>query len=248
MLYHAGSEGFAWFGPGHLVSLVLSFALVAILVMRYLRLPSDAQLRPSPLRQAQLLAMAGGSVAVIGAKCASYVALGLFEPLFWPLHVCNLCEFAALGYALAPRSAVGCRLADLLFCWGITGCAGALVLPGWSYYCPAASLASVCGFVEHALVLACALCIVVGGDYQPEPRRGWFVLLATVACGGLFRVANPIWGTNFFFVTNPAAVGGPFLWMLASFGDPGFLVPYLALAVASWCGLYACWRLSRGRI
>ena len=241
VLYHGHATGFAQFGAGHLVSLTLSAVLVAVLITRYLRLSATPG-GLSPARRRLLLAMSGTAMGVLLAKDLWYLALGMFEPLFWPLHICNLCELIALGHALSPSSRMGMHLADLLFCWGITGSLGALLFPGWSYYCPAWSLASICGFIEHALVLACALCLLAGGDYEPRPRRVWFVLATTVVCGAVFRVVNPLLGTNFFFVTNPAAAGGPGPWLLATLGDPGFLVGYLLMVVALWAATYLAWR------
>lgn len=241
-LYHARAQGFAHFGLGHLVCLALALMFVVYATASYRHLPHEGADSPRGARLRMLRLLAGASVALITSKCLSYLALGLFEPLFWPLHVCNLCEFVALGYALAPRSPAGRRLGDLLFCWGLTGCLAALLLPGWSWYCPVWSFASISGFAEHALVLACACCVLVGGDYVPRPRRLWFVLLVTVVCGAVFRLLNPLLGTNFFFVTNPAAVGGPGPWLLATFGDPGFLVAYLLLTTGMWVVLYTLYR------
>lgn len=245
VLFHGHAQGFALFGMGHLVSLAASAFIIAFALRTYLSLTTNLDEAPSGQRRLALCAMSGTAVLIICGKCLSYAALGILEPLFWPLHVCNLSEFVALGYTLGPQSRMGRRLADLLFCWGISGCAAALLFPGWHGYCPVWSLASLCGFVEHALVLACALCPLVGGDYSPQPRRVWFVVLVTVACGALFRAVNPLLGTNFFFVTNPAAAGGPGPWLLATFGDPGFLLPYLMLAMGLWAAQYAVWCVAR---
>ena len=242
VLYHQGSCGFALFGASHLVLLALSLALAAAVVWRYRRLPAGRGGLPSPERRRVLLLAAGTACAILAAKDLSYVALDLFEPLFWPLHICNLCETAALVNALRPHSYVGSRMADLLFCWGPVACLAALVFPGWSPYCPAWSLASLCGFAEHALVLGCALCLVLGHDFRPHLRRTWFVLTATVAYGLAFRLANPLLGTNFFFVTNPAAAGPPGAWLVHTFGDPGFLAAYLLAAVGFWAATYGIWR------
>lgn len=245
VLFHEHAQGFALFGMGHLVSLAVSALIIAFALRTYLSLPKSLDEGLSGQRRLALCAMSGTAVLIICGKCLSYAALGILEPLFWPLHICNLSEFVALGYALSPQSRTGKRLADLLFCWGISGCAAALLFPGWHGYCPAWSLASLCGFVEHALVLACALCSLVGGDYEPQPRRAWFVALVTVVCGAIFRVANPLLNTNFFFVTNPAGAGGPGPWLLATFGDPWFLLPYLVLAIGLWTTQFAVWRVAR---
>lgn len=242
VLYHMRAPGFELFGPGHLLSLTLSLALIAITLTCYLRQPTHSS-QGSITRHRILVTAAAIPVAIVAAKCATYLALGMFEPLFWPLHICNLSEFIALGCALAPAGRLRTRLGDLLFCWGSIGCLGALIFPGWSWYCPALTLASLCGFVEHALVLACLLCLPVEGDYQPEPRRVWFVLAVTVTCAAIARAANPLLGTNFFFVTNPAGAGGPFPWLVATFGDPGFLPAYLLCALALWGLAYVVFRL-----
>ena len=239
--YHHWEGGFALFGAEHLACLAAAAALVAALLRRYRHLDARRRL-------VQLRAMAGTAVGLVVSKDLVYVALGLFEPLFWPLHICNLCEFVALAYAVAPHSAFGRRMGDVLFCWGITGGLGALLFPGWSYYTPAFCYASVCGFAEHALILSCALCPLSGGDYAPRPRRVWFVVLVSAALGLLFRQVNPLWGTNFFFVTDPVSEGGPFPWLVATFGDEGFLVAYLVGATGTWSACYAVWALAtRGR-
>lgn len=243
MLYHARALGFEFFGADHLLCLGASAVLVVVVLAIYLRIPERPDGAVGGSRLTMLRIVSSIPVALVLAKSITYLALGQFEPLFWPLHVCNLCEFVGWGYALAPNTRTGSRCADLLFCWGLTGCPSALVFPGWAWYCPAFCFASICGFIEHALVFACALCVVVGRAYVPEPRRVWFVLLVTVVCGIFFRLVNPLLGTNFFFVTNPVGAGGPFPWMVATFGDPGFLLAYLALAVCSWCALYGICRL-----
>lgn len=239
--YHEGGRGFAIFGPEHLTCLAACAGLVATLLWRYRRGGGSRE------RLAQERAMAGTAVGLVVSKDLVYVAQGLFEPLFWPLHICNLCEFVALAYAVAPRSAVGGRMGDLLFCWGLTGGLGALLFPGWSYYTPAFAYASLCGFAEHALIFACALCPLTTGDLVPRPRRMWFPLVASVACGALFLWLNPLLGTNFFFVTNPASAGAPLAALVGALGHAGFLVAYLAGAVGSWAASYGIWWLARGR-
>lgn len=243
VLLREGHAGFAFFDLDHLVLIALCLALAVVIVLRYIRLPAGDGTGPSPSRRRVLLAASGTAFAILFAKDASYVALDIMEPLFWPLHICNFCEYIALVYALWPRTCVGRCAADILFCWGTTGCAAALFLPAWGPYCPARSLASLCGFVEHSLVLGCALCLVLGGDYVPRPRRIWVVIAASVVCGLVFRVLNPILGTNFFFVTDPSTMGAPGTWILQTFGDPGFLVAYLFVACCLWALVYGIWCL-----
>ncbi|MDO4797665.1 MAG: YwaF family protein [Coriobacteriales bacterium] len=243
VLFREWHDGLSFFDLDHLVLIALCLALAAAIVLRYLSLPAGDGSGPSPSRRRMLLAASGTALAILLSKDASYVVLGIMEPLFLPLHICNFCIYAAFVYALWPGTCVGRCAADILFCWGTTGCAAALFLPAWGPYCPAWSLASLCGFAEHALALGCALCLVLGGDYMPRPRRIWVVIAASVACGLAFRALNPILGTNFFFVTDPSSMSAPGTWLLQTFGDPGFLVAYLLAACCSWALVFGIWSL-----
>ena len=243
VLLRQGGPGFTIFGIDHLVLIVLSLAISFGIALWYRHLPAGDVGSPSRKRRALLLGASGTALAILLLKDVSYVLLGIFEPLFWPLHICNFCEYAAFVYALRPSSRWGSRAAQLLFCWGTVGLSAALFLPGWSPYCPAWSLASLCGFAEHALGFGCALCLLVGDDYRPRPRNAWFVLAASVVGGMSFRFLNPLLGTNFFFVTNPATVGPPGAMLIDLFGDPGFLWVYLLLAFCLWAMLYGIWRM-----
>ena len=233
--YYDGGEGFALFGAEHFVALACCAALIAALAVRYRRLDEAA-------RATQLRIMAGMACALLIAKDISYVALGLFTPEFWPLHICNFCEYLAVVAAFACATRVGRAARGTLICWASLGCTGALLFPGWSYYTPALTWANISGFVEHALVLGYVICMAAAHEPGPSLHDVRNSALAALALGALARRVNPLLGTNFFFVTRPASVGGPFVWLADTFGSPGFLVPYLAFACAFWLALSLAWR------
>ena len=233
--YYGGGAGFALFGAEHLIALAACVALMAVLTLRY-RKASDED------RVWQLRLMAVTAVALLVTKDVTYIALGLFDPLFWPLHICNFCEYLALAVAFTHATRAGHTWWGLLFCWATLGCTGALLFPGWSYYTPALTWANVSGFAEHALALTCALCPLAAREETPRLVDVRNSALAALAFGALARRINPLLGTNFFFVTRPEVVGGPFPWAVETFGDPGFLVAYLAFACAFWLALHLAWR------
>lgn len=235
------SGGFETLGPAHLLVVACCAVAVVLLVRRYRRLPAGL-VGASPRRR-QLVAMAVIPPVLLLSRALTLIAAGQFWAIFWPLHICNICEYLCVVLAIHPHGRFGQGLGNLLFCWGIVGGVGAIVLPGWSWYCPLFCWASLCGFAGHALMLASVLCVVVGRDVRPSVRWIWLPIAAGVAGGALFSLVNPVWGTNFFFVTDPAAAGAPFAWGLATFGDPGFLAAYLAIVTAIWLCLYLAAKL-----
>ena len=232
--YYAGSEGFALFGPEHLAALAACVALITALCVVY-RSASDED------RRLQQRIMAGTAMGLLVAKDLCYLALGLFTPEFLPLHICNFCEYLAFVTAFAAETRVGHTARGVLICWASLGCTGALLFPGWSYYTPALTWANVSGFAEHALVLGCVVCMAAAREPGPSLRDVSNSTLVALALGALARRVNPLLGTNFFFVTRPASVGGPFPWAIATFGEVGFLVAYLAVSCIFWFVLHLAW-------
>ncbi|MBO4365382.1 MAG: YwaF family protein [Eggerthellaceae bacterium] len=235
-----GTDRFSQFGAGHLLMVATCLVVALLLARRYQHLPWGLE-NGSPRRR-QLLWMACIALGLLAIRDAFMATRGLMEPVFWPLHICNFCEYLMLAYALYPHGKVGLRLGDLLFCWAFPGSIGALLFPGWRY-CPLLSFASLGGFAEHTLLLAFALCMLSGNGYRPNWRRFWLPAIIAAAGGIAFRIINPMWNTNFFFVTNPESSGPPFVWAESIFGDPGYLVFYLMAAIAIWLAAYEIWNL-----
>ena len=237
-------DGFSTFGPQHLAVIAACLVVFLVLVRRYRRLPAGLALG-SPRRR-MLLTTSIVPLVLLASRDVVLAATGLLSPIFWPLHICNFCEYMALLYALTCDSRVGEPMGEVLFAWGATGGLSALLFPGWSY-CPILSYASLGGFAEHTLLLVSAWAPVVGGDFEPDVRRSWLPAVVALAAGALFRITNPIFDTNFFFVTQPLS-GTPFELFADLFGNPGFLVPYALCAYGVWLLWYAlARRIRRGR-
>ena len=239
-LWYVAGEGFALFGPEHLVALVACAALIAALSVAY-RMASNNG------RKLQQRIMAGTAIGLLAMKDLSYVALGLFVPLFWPLHICNFCEYLAVVAAFWPGTRVGRAARGVLICWAALGCTGALLFPGWSYYTPALTWANISSFAEHALVLGCVVCMAAAREEGPSLTDVGASALAAVVFGALARLINPLLGTNFLFVTKPSTAGGPFVWLEQTFPNPWYLAAYLGIACAFWLALSLAWQIRSQR-
>lgn len=226
-LFLAHPDGVVAFSAVHLVTIAICALVIVCIVRAYVRLPHD--FTPGSPRRRFLVVCSLIPVALLASRDIAMCAAGMMVPIFWPLHICNFCEYLAVAYALTGSEAVG----DVFYPWAMVGGIGALLFPSWMPYTPALTYASLGGFAEHALIVALALAIVIGGDFRPALRRLWRPTLAAVLAGGVFLLVNPLFNTNFFFVREPLA-GTPFELLANVFGAPGFLVPYLLADVILW--------------
>ncbi len=232
-----GGPGFALFGAEHLSWLAVCLAIVAAVLLAWRRLPGGEG--PASPRRRMVLALSLVPVALLASDDLLMVATGTFSAPWWPLHFCNLAEYLCVAHALRP-----CRpTRELLLTLGLPGGCTALLFPGWSY-CPALSWPAICGFLEHALVLALSLLAV--SDPRTSPRWQDLAISCAVvgACVALFRWLNPILGTDFGFV-NGAAANSPLEAWQAQWGSPGYLVPYALAFVAVAICLHAAVALQR---
>lgn len=229
------TRGFAMFGPEHLAWLAACVVLIALLTWRYVRLARGDGRRALWM----LRGMAAVVIALLASEDALMIAASMFWPAWWPLHLCNFAEFFCVGYAIRPNRA--CR--ELLLTVGLTGSPCALLFPGWSY-CPAYTWPVICGFVEHSLIFALSLCAL--SDWRCLPRwRDLGISLAFLAVYVIFfRWFNVALGANFGFVTRPAE-GSPMVAWEQALGNPGYLVPYLALFVGGMVLFHAVVELQR---
>lgn len=222
--------GFSLFGPEHIAWLIYAAALVIVLIVIYRRLPEGIEL--GSRRRTAMLVVAGVPLVLLVSQDVLMARAGVFSAAWWPLHSCNVCEYLALVYAIRPNRFCG----EVLFTLGTVGAIAALLFPGWTY-CPPLTWPVVCGFTEHALIMAFILMIVVGGDFRPHLRDIWMTILFTAAYAFFAYWFNTAFGTNFMFVNTPSE-GSPLVLWEQMFGYPGYLVPYAALVLVIWVDLH----------
>lgn len=241
-------DGRAWalLGPEHLSWLAACMLACIVLTRVYRRLPAGVS--PRSARHRMQVGVSAVPLLLLASLDAAMIATSSFTPPFWPLHSCNLCELLCLVYALLPggRTArLRAFIGEVLFTLGLSGAAFALLFPGW-YYCDAWSWPSLCGFVEHALIVSFVVMLLAGGDLRPRRRDLPRGVAFALTCAALARALNARLGTNFFFVSVPME-GSPLTLFARLLGDPGYLVPYVACLIALWWGMHHWWELLQGR-
>lgn len=215
--------GFVIFGPEHLAWICFAVILVFAVIRGYGRLPGGTE--RGSRRRKMMLVVAVIPLILLVSQDAIMASAGVFGVQWWPLHSCNVCEYLALLYALRPNRPTG----EILLTLGTAGAACAILFPGWTY-CPPLTFPVVCGFVEHALIMAFILMLVLGGDFRPRFSELWESVAFTSAlafAAYLFDKAND---TNFLFVNTPAE-GSPLVGWYQAFGSPGYIIPYAAVAL-----------------
>ena len=219
------------FGTEHLTwlafCLLAGFALVAM----------HRKLAGRPEEQRRLeLAVAFAPFIFLGVHTSSMLAWGAFNTNCLPLHICNLCEVLALTFAISRRKGIG----TVLYGVGTVGSLAALLFPGWST-AAAWSLPSLCGFMEHMLVLAFIVMKLRDGSIRPNIRQIWQPLAFTgIYTAGIYPF-NKLAGTNFAFV-NWAPYGTPLLGWEQRLGNPGYIGVYLTVFVLLELALFLPWR------
>lgn len=232
-----GGYGFVLFGPAHLAWLGTCAVLVVVLVRCYCTLPPGTA--GSTPRRRMMLAVAALPLLLLASDDAIMIAGEAFPAPWWPLHICNVCEYLCLAYAFKPHGAFARFAGEILFCLGITGALAALLFCNWAY-CPPLTWPSVCGFLEHALILAFVFMLLFGGDLAPRTGDLWKAA-AFVACyATIMHPLNAALGTNFGFINQPAN-GSPLVAMAATCGNPGYLAPYALLVMAVCLVMHAVW-------
>lgn len=224
-------DGLALLGPVHLLWLLFCGLLIWGLVSLYRRLPAPSQWKGSARRRL-LVGVAVVPLVLLASQQVSLIASGTYNATWLPLHACNVSEFLALAFALTLNVWCG----ELLFTLGVVGAVFALLFPGWAW-CPALSWVAICGFLEHALTLALVLMALVGGELRPDVKRWPRVVAIGLAMAGVAWLVDKATGACFFYV-NGGTSGNPLAVLVDIFGDPGYLVVYLAGIAAIWRGEY----------
>ena len=237
-LWLGRDAGFALFSTAHQVWVALSLLLVLYLASGYWRLARMRGEAAERTRRRVAISCAVVPLALMGFHSLLMARAGAFTVEWWPLHLCNVCELLALLHALRQDEFSGVVLVGL----GVPASLLALFFPGWTV-APAWSLPSVCGFVEHALVLASAMFVIVGGAIRPQRDHVLRPLLFVAAYTVMIYPFNQRFGTNFAFVAWPLDFGPLALWA-QMYGNPGYLVPYaVAFSLIVW-GVMSLWRLA----
>lgn len=212
--------GFKLYGPEHLIWLAVVAAMIFAMVRIYQKLGKVGRRRYAKGIACYLLA-----TEVI--RDALIFALGGWEWSYIPLHPCSFTMFIIAVWAFKPNRFCG----NLLYGFGIVGAACALLFCNWTSQ-PPLQFQSVHSFVFHGVLVAFVLMTVICGDIRPDGRGIIDNLVFLIPVASVATVFNMILPDCNFFFTNGGSEGSPLEILVKLFGEPWWLLSYLALAAA----------------
>ena len=231
----APGDGFALFGPTHLIILTVLAVFIACMCAAYIRL--------EPRKRRVMLMVT--ALIVFALELAKQLTFPLIQGHYWvyqlPLHLCGLNIFLELIYAFFPNKTTG----EILYALGLPGAVAALLFANWSMY-PILNFYCLQSFIIHAFLIAFILMPLVSGELRPQAKNLWRVAAFLLVVVPLIYQINKRLGTNFFFV-NAGSEGSPLEFFVNVFGNPGFLVPYAGLIIVAWFFMYLPWVLANRR-
>lgn len=227
--------GFPLFGTYHLIYIAYAAMLVTVLTIVYRRLSPDTSWG-SP-RRIMLIVVSSTIILLKLSEISIEIYRGTYNVYWWPLHPCNICGVLCLLYALRPNKPTG----EILYALGLPGSMAGILFADWIKVSMPWNWFCLCGFTEHALLIAFPLMLLLSHDFRPSMRRIWQPIVFVLACAPFIYIFNLHFGTNYWFINTPSP-GSPLVLFADLCGDPGYLIPYAILVFGSWTLMYLPWR------
>jgi len=222
---------FVLFGPAHLTTLFLTFALPAFLAWRVRRPGGERWGRPIAWTFAAVLVL--NQVALL--VWALMADIQLKDNL--PLHLCDVATVTCAA-ALVWRH----RLSyELTYFWGLTGTVQALITPDLEAGFPSPEFFAF--EIAHAGLVAAVLFLTLGLNMRPYPRSILRAFLWLQVYAVATAVLNHLLDTNYGYLRHKPATPslldylGPwpiYIGSLEALALVLFLLSYLPFAVADW--------------
>lgn len=210
--------GFKLYGAAHLIWLAIVVAEIIVMVRIYQKLGMVG-------RRRYVKGIALYLLATEVIRDGLIIALGGWEWSYLPLHPCSFTMFIIAAWAFKPNRFCG----NLLYGFGIVGAACALLFCNWTAQ-PPIQFQTIHSFVFHGILVAFILMTVMCGDIRPDGRgilHNIVFLVPVAAFASIFNFSLP--DCNFFF-TNGGSEGSPLEIFVKLFGEPWWLLAYVALA------------------
>jgi len=225
------SPRFVLFGPAHLTTLFLTFALPAFLAWLVRRPGGERWGRPIAWTFAAVLVL-NQAALLIWALVAD---VQLKDNL--PLHLCDVATFTCAA-ALVWHHHLSY---ELTYFWGLTGTLQAVLTPDLDVGFP--SPAFFAFEIAHAGLIAAVLFLTLGLGLRPYPRSLLRAFLWLQVYAVVTAVLNYVLDTNYGYLRHKPATAslldylGPwpvYIVSLEALALVLFLLSYLPFAVADW--------------
>jgi hypothetical integral membrane protein (TIGR02206 family) len=202
-------------GPGHLLALALTVALVAVLVP-LVRLRPGGWVGPASWVLALVLVANEIAYEVVqwqGGLGEAWVAHRWTVGFSLPLYLCDVTAFIGAA-ALVTRRRL---LVELTWFWAIAGSLQGLITPDHPIYFPSYDWLEF--YTDHIGVILAAFWLVIGLGLHPRPRAVLRVIAITVAFLALVAVVDVLTGVDYDYLHSQHPPGllallGPWPWYL----------------------------------
>jgi hypothetical integral membrane protein (TIGR02206 family) len=221
-------------GPGHVLALAVTVAVVAGLVPLVRLRPGRWVTVASWVLAFLLIAneIAFEIVQWQGGLGETYVAHTWTVGFSLPLYVCDVAAFVG-GVALVTRRPI---LVEITWFWGLAGTIQGLLTPDHPIFFPSYDWLEF--YTDHIGVILAASWLVIGLGLHPRPRAAFRVIAITVVFFVLVGVVNLATGGDYDYLHTQHPPGllaplGPWPWYLV--GATGVaLVSILILDLPFW--------------
>lgn len=210
-------SGFDFFGPEHIVWLLIMLFTVITLSIVYCK-GCDCGCGPEcPRRlsgshrrkEGQKLCRHGMRMVIaallIADELLKYTVVtvnGAPIVRYIPLQLCSLCIITAIVHAFfRPQTRVSMYLGNFLYLIGIASGLSALLFPSWSAL-PAFNLMSIHSFSAHILLLSYIVMVLSAKEIKISAKTIPVSVLALFAMAGGIYLFNIAFGTNFMYLMH----------------------------------------------
>ncbi|MCL2377106.1 MAG: TIGR02206 family membrane protein [Defluviitaleaceae bacterium] len=221
--------GFGLYSVTHFVvlAIIAVFAWVVCIVYR----------RMDDINRLKMVRVIAVSVLVL--EFAQQISYPIFHDgvrvEYLPFQLCGIMIFLGIVYAIKPNDTLG----EIFYGLGLPGYVAALLFPNWDMY-PIINFYAIKSFSTHALQIAFVLMLLAAGQIRPKARNAWKPMVFIALLAVPTYIFNIIFGTNFLFI-NAGSPGSPLEFLVDTFGNPLFLIPYAMLAAAVISLMYVPW-------
>jgi hypothetical integral membrane protein (TIGR02206 family) len=207
-------NGFDLFCTGHLVILGLFPAIVTLLTILTLRIPSKAS--DTLIRILSVIVLLAETLQDIlltleGGNILNYL----------PLHLCNLGIFVNL-IASFGKGRVRAFFSEVSLTLIAPGAVFAIITPDWNYR-PIMSWLPLMCFFTHILIVAIPVMMYATGYSKPSFRHFYYPYAFLILAAVPIYIFDRITDRNYMYLLRPAS-DSPLEWMESFMGNPGYLV------------------------
>ena len=196
-------NGFALFHGQHVAILLLIGGVLACGVWRY---------RKSMHRNAWRWGIVMTLCLLEVLKQVVLLTTHQFGKQYLPFDLCGISILFCLLEISKPCGYFG----ELLYSLSLPGTLLALFFPNWNRL-PLWNFFCIHSFLFHTLLLLLPVLLLADGTLQPNWKRLPLSFLTLAGCSVVVAWLNRLWGTNFFFLSQPSK-GSPLVWFADWFG------------------------------